>query len=223
MRHSLAGFALLAAACTPRGSSQPPAQEPAEQPGTTAVVNVPSADAAAPATRASLGDAGLPPVAEHEQPDASPDLGMEGGVGVSMGGTLHFGTGDAGVLFDGSVTFKGGSSLVLSPELVVHSALLVPAPVPSPTFGNYMLLLFEGQADCSHRQGRHISMSSRWKSGIKSNFSKLSIANGRSEHYRAHIEVLRAPTAVGSTGAIKLDPVPGDNVRGGRVSVHVCQ
>ncbi len=222
MRHSLTWLALLAAACTPRGSSQPPAHEPAQAPHTTAVVNVPAADAAAPATGASSGDAGVPPARRDEQPDASPDASLDGGVGVSVGGTLHFGSGDAGVVFDGSLKFGSGTSFALSPALVVHSALLVPATGPSARFIKYELLLFEGQADCNHRQGRHISISIRWKPTTSSNFMNMSIVNGHSERYRGHIEVLVAPTAPGSTGAIRLDPTPGDNVRGGRVPVHVC-
>lgn len=215
MRHWLAWLALLGAACTPRGSSQPPAHEPAQAPDTTAVVNVPAADAGAPATGASAGDAALASATEAEQPDSSPDVSIDGGVGVSGSGTLH-GSGDAG---DSSVTFSNGA---LSPDLVVRSALLVPSTVPSATFGNYELLLFDGQADCNHRQGHHFAMSTAWKGPTKWNFTSMTIANGHVERYVGHIEVLRAPTAPGSTGAIRLDPAPGDNVRGGRVPVEVC-
>lgn len=218
MRRGFVGFALSAMACAQLTPSQPAA----ESPRAAAVVEVPPPVADATAPRSS-SDAGAPHVAHSVEPDASPDVSIDGGVGVSAGGTWRFGTGDAGLTFDGSVMFKVRSPAKLSPDLIVHSALLVPSKAPSASFGKYELLLFEGKADCAHRQGRHITMSTAWKRGASSKFMTMSIMKGHSEHYKGRIEVLLAPTAPGSTGAIRLPPTPDGNVRGGRVPVHVCR
>jgi hypothetical protein len=215
MHHSIAWLALLAVACTPRGASQPAAQSPK----TAAVLEVPPPGADASAPPAPAGDGGAPRVAEGVQPQRAPDASVDGGARVSFSGSSHFGTGDAGVTFGGSVTFGSGSSFATpSPALVVHSALLVPSNAPS----GHTLILFESQADCTTRQGRHTSVSVDWKRGSKSPFTNLSLIDGHAERYTGHVEVLSAPTAPGSTGAIQLDPVSGGNVSGGKVPVHVC-
>lgn len=215
MRHSFVWLALPAIACTPRGASRQAAEPPRAAP--VIEVPAPAADAAAAPAPTGSGDSGTTP--DAGAPDASPDVSLDGGASVSIYGTASFSAGDGGLTFDGSVKFGSGWSLAMSPELVVHSALLVPAGSSSAR----TLLLFARKADCTSRKGHKASMSIDWKRGTKTTFENVSIKKGHGERYKGHIEVLRAPTAPGSTGAIEVDPIPGGNVRGGKVPVHVCR
>lgn len=213
-------LAVAAIACAPQAPSP-------HAPRAATVVNVPAPvpDASAPR---SAQDASLPSAPESQvdasEPSVDVDAGLgtgpgaarDGGVSLSFRGTLKFSTGDGGFSFDGSVS-SGSLSFALSPDLVVRSALLVRT-----SSSGRELLLFDRKADCGNRAGLHTDVPIDWKRGTKTTFVTMSLNNGQVEHYKGHVEVLDAPTAPGSTGAIRLDPPPDGNVRGGRVSVHVC-
>ena len=62
----------------------------------------------------------------------------------------------------------------------------------------------------------------RWEPGSMS-FQQVTVKNGQMTRYGGTIEIVAAPTTVGATGRVRIEPGDQGNLGGGEIPAVVCE
>ena len=97
---------------------------------------------------------------------------------------------------------------------------------PDDPFSGDKLLLLRDRTSCQAAravpEADRVSVSMRWQPGSMS-FQHVSLKDGKLTRYGGTIAILAAPTGVGATGRLQVDPGERGNLGGGEIPALVCE